>query len=211
MLNSCKHVNGGFSWHDRTEWLVPVNHNRRPIRQHGDGKKDLGEIFNLLNNKLTNKRTCIQAGGNIGIWPIRFSKIFDLVVTFEPEAINYECLKHNTGDIANIAANNYALSKFASVDLLQREDNNCESFYAVPGDSIKSIRIDDCGFKNVDLIYLDIEGSELDALIGAEETIKRDSPLIGVEIVFSEPMEYLESLGYEIITVIGNDVIMGNK
>ena len=36
-------------------------------------------------------------------------------------------------------------------------------------------------FEDLDLIWLDIEGSELRALIGAEETIKKHKPVVVIE------------------------------
>lgn len=47
---------------------------------------------------------------------------------------------------------------------------------------IPTLRIDDLGLSHCDLIYLDIEGFELFALMGAEETIQRCRPVIAVEI-----------------------------
>ncbi len=35
----------------------------------------------------------IQAGGHMGIWPLRYSKIFKNVFTFESDTLNYYCLK----------------------------------------------------------------------------------------------------------------------
>ena len=208
MLNLYKHVDGGFSWHSRKDWLVPINHERRPIRQGGKIKKELSDVCNLLDKALKRKRTCIQAGGNIGIWPIRFSKMFDRVITFEPEPINYFCLAYNTKDIDNIEIINAALSTYSQVDLLNREENNCETFYTVPGTTIKTARIDDYNLKDVDLIYLDIEGAESEAINGARKTIERNWPLIGIEIIFDNPIDDLQSLGYEIMAMVGNDVIM---
>ena len=43
------------------------------------------------------------------------------------------------------------------------------------------LSIDQLGLNNCDLIHLDIEGGEYDALMGAEQTIKRFSPLICLE------------------------------
>ena len=44
--------------------------------------------------------------------------------------------------------------------------------------AIPVLSIDQLGLNNCDLIHLDIEGGEYDALMGAEHTIKRFGPLI---------------------------------
>jgi hypothetical protein len=49
-----------------------------------------------------------------------------------------------------------------------------------PG-AIPVLSIDQLGLDNCDLIHLDIEGGEYDALMGAEQTIKQFRPLICLE------------------------------
>jgi hypothetical protein len=47
--------------------------------------------------------------------------------------------------------------------------------------TIPVVALDRLGFRQVDALVLDVEGAELDALIGAEATIERDRPLIWLE------------------------------
>lgn len=47
-------------------------------------------------------RTVIQAGGNIGAWPVWLAANFVDVMTFEPEKTNYQCLVRNTEAHHNI-------------------------------------------------------------------------------------------------------------
>ena len=128
---------------------------------------------------------CIQAGGCIGIWPVRFAELFDRVVSFEPERRNYIKLEKATQDIDGVTAYNAALGRqsgFVHMEITagEKENNNCGAYYMRDGGDIPVMTIDSLGL-NPDLIYLDIEGAEYMALEGAAETIKRCSPVIGVE------------------------------
>ena len=76
-------------------------------------------------------------------------------------------------------------------------------------ETIKAIRLDDLHLKNVKLVKLDIEGHELQALHGAEDTLKDNSyPPIIFEAwnwKFPEKQEelfnYLKDLGYSVASV----------
>jgi FkbM family methyltransferase len=73
--------------------------------------------------------------------------------------------------------------------------------YDKPTSRVRCVKIDTCGLERVDLIKLDIEGMELDALKGAVETLKRDQPIIFVEVakVDREDVEnLLKPLGYKL-------------
>ncbi len=48
------------------------------------------------------RRTAVQAGGNIGLWPRRLAQSFENVITFEPDAISIECLRQNVPDNVDI-------------------------------------------------------------------------------------------------------------
>ena len=67
------------------------------------------EAVDELANLCKTKRVCIQAGGNLGIWPKKLSTIFDSVYTFEPDLENWQALEKNLVGINNIHAKNCAL------------------------------------------------------------------------------------------------------
>jgi hypothetical protein len=71
--------------------------------------------------------------------------------------------------------------------------------------------VDDCDF-----IELDIEGSEHQAILGAERTIKKTYPVITLELKGlgsrygysdEDTIELLASWGYEIVGRVNRDVI----
>lgn len=157
----------------------------------------------------------IQAGGNVGVWPKHLAKFFDEVITFEPDDDNFECLRLN---VPRVTAYNTALSdkreKVCVMSPNRLHDKNCGAYQVFPGDK-EAMRIDDLGV-DVDLIYLDVEGYELFALKGAEETIKRCRPVIAFEdkalpykygVLLGDPEKYVISLGYKVEKRVRRDVI----
>jgi FkbM family methyltransferase len=135
-----------------------------------------------MDKHLNGKRTCIQAGGAIGIWPMRLAQYFDNVYTFEPEPINYECLIHNTAGIENIYCENAALgNENKKIKMFLPSIGHCGAWIVQDNGPTPMLRIDELDLKDVDLIYLDIEGYEYYALEGAAETIRKYKPVIGLE------------------------------
>lgn len=172
------------SWATRDQWVWPEKDVK--LLQVFDSVSDIDLVLDVLENK----RVCVQAGGAVGVWPLRLSKEFDWVYTFEPHPHNYRCLALNALDEGeNIIASNMALGeKFGliSLSLMSHETDNHGAFQVcienglieqvIPMTVIDSLCLPVC-----DLIYLDIEGLELYALKGAEATIKNCRPVIAVE------------------------------
>lgn len=139
--------------------------------------------------KLTKGRTAaVQAGGNLGIFPKRMAEEFETVYTFEPDARLFGYMKHNAPE-KNIVAMQAAIGNSrepVKMDCRRRDGSNRNvheglTFIAGPG-VIPQMLVDDLKLAACDLIYLDIEGYELNALRGAEETIKKYKPVIALEI-----------------------------
>jgi FkbM family methyltransferase len=178
-----KTEHGKLPWHDRQEWLFPKSDSRL-YKSFTHGPNDVDDAILQIEAMCAKRRTCIQAGGALGIWPIRLSQFFDSVITLEPHPINYECLLHNTQDIETIEAIHAALGREpgqVNMCLDEHEKGNSGAYYVTPGDEIEQITIDGLDCANVDLIYLDIEGAETDALLGANKTIAKYRPVIGLE------------------------------
>jgi FkbM family methyltransferase len=128
-------------------------------------------------------RTVIQAGGNIGIWPVSLAQLFAQVITAEPDEVNYEALCLNTRQHANICAINAAFGREPSrAAVLAHEPGNIGAHRMVEGDEVGVMRIDDLAITDCDLLQLDIEGYEFFALQGAAKTIAASSPVICLEL-----------------------------
>lgn len=122
----------------------------------------------------------IQAGGCVGVWPRYLRTIFSEVFTFEPSLENYELMCRNLGEL-DIHKVNGALSDHVGRCGMKLNPANCGDDQTVPGDMVDTWTIDSLACYP-DLIYLDIQGDEYHALKGAEQTLQRCSPIIGIEV-----------------------------
>jgi FkbM family methyltransferase len=137
----------------------------------------------------------IHAGGNTGLYALEFAKFADNVYVFEPESVNFNCMALNCASVHNIFMYKAALAdKHEHVGLLNPAEDKQTGAWAVDGyGNIPTLRIDDFNIPNVSIIHLDIEGFELIALRGAQETIKKWKPMIAVEDLGNS-----ENYGYSI-------------
>ena len=178
-----KTIHSEIPWAERTEWTFPaMDHNR--LSKGVYDPQDVDDAVTHIEALCTQFRRCIQAGGAMGVWPYRLAQIFENVITFEGEPTNFQCLVKNLEGIDNVYAMYAALGKedgMGAMRLDPGEEHNAGAYFVGPGSDFPIMTIDSFGFKDVDLIYLDIEGAETDALLGAEETINRCQPVIGIE------------------------------
>jgi len=184
-------------------------------------------------------RSVVQAGGHIGVWPKYLAKRFEKVFTFEPHWANYLCLCLNVPEL-NVSKYQLALSeRLGMVHLAEIPVQACWYSHALHhidlGNStnkksrhaeslpVGTMRIDDLGLEDCDLIILDVEGAELSALRGAVQTIHRSSPVLHLEVYkdtinrnLGEDTEedlyaFLTELGYEQVDQLKRDKIYVRK
>ena len=107
--------------------------------------------------------------------------------------------------ILKIPSPNYSVpSSFGSLELRQRNGNE---FIGQPIDyentvNVRKLTIDEFNLPRVDLIKIDIEGMELEALEGATGTINRSHPVMLIEKIKTDAgklHQWLGAHGYEII------------
>lgn len=127
-------------------------------------------------------RAVVQAGGCAGLWPLALAHYFDRVYTFEPEPVNFRVLQQNVVETPNITARGYALGDRSAWVGMTRPKPQA-GLWRVSGDGeIPMMPLDAVlGDAPVDAIVLDVEGSELQALRGAERLIERHRPLLWFE------------------------------
>ncbi len=206
-------------------WYWPADDTklRQVIDQVGDAELMLKHL------ELHRRKVCVQAGGACGVWPAYLAGQFDKVYTFEPHPENYKCLVLNTQDRANVIPMQAALDAFpfpfAMLNLHESEAGNAGAWYVnnnaetvpaqnaiqVPVTTIDALELAEC-----DLIQLDVEGYESNALAGAEETVRKHRPLIvieekrlpqnkpGTEITARMLLEYI---GYKEVARYHRDVV----
>lgn len=214
-----------FTWTPKTNWLAPKGDLSTPV--HFDTVTK--EVAWVMRHVKDTDGSCIQAGGNIGLWPYRYSQFFEFVYTFEPCEENYYCMVANLEGITNVKTYPFALGdKWANVSVthIPRKPISYGARYVVedPQGEVNQIALDDMAtaksgipYDTIKLIHLDIEGRELFALEGARQLIERDRPVIVLEarkldqmdIGHNAAVEWLSGvMGYSIEAASGDNRIM---
>ena len=200
------------------------------------------ELLELVKPYLNGNRIMIQAGGNCGLQVEKFALYFQSVYTFEPDPKSFHCLVNNL-PYKNVIKLQACLGEKRTSIFLNLDPNDIGGNFvgkesgtieidldsgSLGGNVSKNysgyvplIRIDDMNLPHCDMIQLDIEGSELNALYGSNETIKKYKPVIVVELC--EPWlnryghtpslvrQHLSSLGYVQVNTYTTDYIFVHK
>jgi FkbM family methyltransferase len=142
---------------------------------------ELDEFLTLV--PLERRSVCVQAGGNVGVWPKYLCGQFNLVYTFEPNWENFECLCRNTEGFDNLYRYQAALTNDPGPVSLVGDEYNCGAWQIEQSDwdTIPALCLDSFNLPRVDVIILDVEGMEWNVLLGAMNTLKRCKPIIMVE------------------------------
>lgn len=174
--------------------------------------------------------TVIDLGGNIGMVSVYLSKKIGMsgeVYVYEPDDRNFLLLNENIkingasntkaiqkgiwkseGTLAFYDGGNYT-SSFHETNYIE-QDSGQYNVVNVPVTTLDN-EVKRIGMKKLDLIKIDIEGSEVEALEGAAETLQRFHPDLIIEthivkgISTKEKVhETLKNFGYKNIRVSGN-------
>jgi len=162
---------------------------------------------------------CVQAGGNVGIWPIMLAKSFGQVYTFEPEPINFACLVRNCAFDENIHMFKGGLSNERSAASVNFTPRNAGAHTMAIGEGDVTLgALDDLRLEGCDFLCLDIEGCEPLALQGAAKLIYKHRPVIqiedkGLSKAYGYPQGWCEKwladmFGYRVAQRIHRDVIL---
>lgn len=168
------------------------------------------------------RRSAVQAGAHIGIWPVGIAQLFERVYCAEPDAENWAALQRNLQRRANGSVFPMrALFGAAHGPLGMYRSLKSTGQHRVRGaGDFPVLRIDDLGLTDCDLICLDVEGFEIPALRGAEQTIKASRPVIIAEenrraieqgYQIGDLEVWLSGLGYHLSGAVGEDLIFEGR
>lgn len=179
-----------------------------------------GEIPNLKHvmELVLGREVVVQAGGNVGVFAKYLAKEFQIVHAFEPDNENFACMRENISE-PNISIHESALGSESGACGIERTPGNSGAHHVCKGSSVAIETIDDLDLDACDLIYLDVEGFEREALKGASRTIQKFKPVIAVEENglyrrYSEgsPSKWLvETQNYHIVAKVGRDVVLQSR
>jgi FkbM family methyltransferase len=168
----------------------------------------------------------IDCGANIGVHTIEWAKAmtgWGSVLAIEAQERIYYALAGNIainncfnaiamhGAVSNESGvmqipnpNYFVPSSFGSLELRQRSGTE---FIGQPIDyqntvNVRRLMLDEFGLPRVDLVKMDVEGMELEALDGAARTVERCRPIMLIEKIKADATQlrqWLETRGYVII------------
>lgn len=192
------------------------------ITQYGFWENHLCHIYN---NLIKETDIVVDAGANIGFHTVQFAKKAKKVYSFEPQKLIFNLLSTNIL-FNNVSpnVNNYRLGlgdKKLTLNMTPLIDSiqpgGMENFGGLglstenkDTEEVDVVVFDDLGLDAIDVVKMDIQGSELYALKGMEKTLDRDEPWIMLENYIDQEndqkvIQYLLDKGYEIIRLmIGN-------
>lgn len=179
-------------------------------------------VFNSVGDMLPALDLCegrdvaVQAGGNCGVWAAWLADRFNTVVTFEPDPTNFACLRQNVP--GNVIPYEAALGAKHDLTDMVRDRKNCGAHYLKPGSGPIAVHpLDALSLRACDYLCLDVEGYEMLALIGAEETIRAHHPVIQIEdkglsekfgYAKGDAEKWLRRFGYKVRRRVARDVIL---
>lgn len=172
--------------------------------------------------RVTNFETAVDCGGHVGYFSYHLVKRFNYVAAFEPMAEHRECFKKNMPD------DNYTLHPFAlgakegRVSLTVPKGSSGGTFVSGNGE-IEMRTLDSFSLEDVGFLKCDVEGFELQVVMGGVDTIRTYKPVILIEQKNHTPggmkhiapgssktpaVDFLLGMGYEIKQVISGDYIL---
>ena len=130
------------------------------------------------------RKIAVDGGAYVGVWSLHLAKRFRRVFAYEPASDNFECLQRNTAALRKrVQLREAALSSTTGwMEWEQRSKPYAGRVRAATGNhGFLGRKLDDENLPRLDLLKLDVEGHEYDALLGARETIIRCKPVVLIE------------------------------
>lgn len=184
-----------------------------------------GDLNSELARLDTANGTVLDIGANVGHMAVLYSRIFknSRIFAFEPYPQSVEYLRQNTSNKKNVEVANIGLSdaegklnfgvpaehahtlntgRVTSMAGLWSDITDPETARVTSGDKF----IKENSLNNITFIKIDVEGMELNVLDGLEETIRKNNPVICIELngtyvnacpAILEKISALRASGYE--------------
>ncbi|MCK5537929.1 MAG: FkbM family methyltransferase [Bacteroidales bacterium] len=180
-----------------------------------EGEFEKNEL-SLCANYINEYSNIVDIGANIGIHSIYFSSLAKKgkVLCIEPQLTIYPTLLKNIMSFENIIPLNVAIdSKISITEFFIADDNAYSSLkdtkrkniilkkhvVTLPFDSLSGL------FQKIDFIKIDVEGFEHNVLLSMENILKKDKPVLFIEIYGGtnsnvnpeDTIKFLINLGYQ--------------
>ncbi len=173
--------------------------------------------YGLSRVVLPQNATIVDAGANIGAFTLFAAALFPdaRIFSFEPEKGNYEVLKKNVelNALSNVTPYHEAVSVHdgtvkLSIDTKDNASHSIEGSLKndaqeVSAVSLKTI-IERDGLKNIDLLKLDIEGTEYEVLMGSGDILHMINRMVlevheHPKFSTTQLLEFLRTNGFDVV------------
>jgi FkbM family methyltransferase len=186
--------------------------------------------FDLLAEHIVPGSVVVEVGAHIGTHTVRIGQLagpWGRVYAFEPQRKIYRELHHNLAlnGLTNVMALRMAVGSGATRVIEMNPTtpgNEGGTGVGAGGDTAELRSLDSFGFERVSVLKIDVETYENEVLDGAVETIRRNRPVILIEIMGGTDLETaspdvlekiavtrgkLEKLGYSVSQVFKHDYV----
>ena len=181
-------------------YQVYGNHEDPYYRNAVDAESSFATMGKVLSRFCSEDAQIVDIGANIGLSAMFFNSLLPRarVLALEPSLRNFRYLKQNLrqNNLSMIEARQLAASSEVGILRLHEEPDFGAGSYIVnehhsAGVSASPIEVQakpldqivaEEGLERIDFIKIDVEGSELDVLNGMQDTLRRFSPIVFMEI-----------------------------
>jgi FkbM family methyltransferase len=188
---------------------------RIAIQNGNSGLQSLESVMSKrsIRNQKFDDFTAIDLGANIGRYSIFFASLYSKVIAIEAHPLTFRLLSLNTETFPNIQCENIAVSDssegFAEIKefgplespraSIDPSDEGRIPFRSFKVSKVTLDRLIQHEQNRVGLIKIDVEGHDLQALLGAEKTIRKFQPDIVFEYNVASPelLLTLSDFGYK--------------
>jgi len=175
---------------DTDFWMPGYRDHSKTILGQGDGQKGLRD---RALQYVTDWRTCVDVGANVGMWTRFLQKDFAQVVCFEPNPIFTRCWHQNIPADSNAVLHEVGLSHTKhTVNYLPNRPQNLSREDQSGG--IQLCTLDSYALLDVDFVKIDVDGYEDRVLRGAINTVMRCRPVINIEMKTHKRREICDSV-----------------
>lgn len=205
-------------------WAFPDVDEFMAGEMHADGTYQATHLTRALAH-VTDWSLAIDGGAHVGTWTKLLSARFDRVIAVEPSADTFEALAWNqaTQQWPHVDLRHLALAAGSGkvtmvLDGRGAQLKNTGSRHVGPGNTVRCESIDSWQLAALGFLKLDVEGSEVAALLGARNTLLRCHPIVLFEdkglwrqygLLRDAPQTFLTSVGYARLERAGCDEIWG--
>jgi FkbM family methyltransferase len=207
---------------ERLGWFFPDNdiHFEKYVLEFPNTQYQQKSI-DLAYDYVKNFNNAIDIGANIGLHTVRFAQKFKSVFSFEPVTSVHECLKKNISKFNNVKNYKVGLGENNThkIILIPKNNTNCGQYSIVDFTNFQNELIDekieikclDDFNLTADLIKIDTQGYELPILRGSIETLKKNFPVLILELENKKDLKEVElllnPLGYILVKSNKHDII----